>query len=231
MTDREHDLRRQFREESDDMLFSGMDMSEQLKRSIRQEAAGEKAPRKRSFAKSWKVGAAGLVAAAMIAVAIPLLDQPSVPAPGNQVAENVPPTPNNGGTAGSEVSQLTTTKLGSIEDARAAFGEGLRLPTVVPQGYALTEMTAVGMPGQPARDILFTYASGEKTVTFSASRMAPAYPAELFAKTKVGDAEGAIFEQPGMTELFWTVDDIHYGVTGPITGEEAMKVAESTGVR
>ncbi|TYP74560.1 hypothetical protein [Paenibacillus methanolicus] len=227
MTDREHELRRQFREESDDMLFSGMEMSEQLKRRIRQEAVGGKAVRKRTLATSWKVGAAGLVAAAMIVVAIPLLDQSSVPAPGNQVAENVPPAQNHGGAAGSDVTQLTTTPLGSIDEAKAAFGEGLRLPTVVPQGYALKEMSAVGMPGQPARDILFTYASGEQTVTFTASRMAPAYPAELFTKTKVGDAEGAIFEQPGMTELFWTADGVHYGVTGPITGEEAMKVSTS----
>lgn len=227
MTDREQELRQQFRKESDEMLFSGMGMSEQLKRRIRQEAAGEKAPRKRTVAKSWKIGAAGLAAAVMIAVAVPLLDQPSVPAPSNNVSENVPPTQTNGGAAGSDVSQLVTTPLGSMDEAKTAFGEGLRLPTVVPQGYTLAEIAAVGTQGQPARDILFTYTSGEQTVTFSASRMAAAYPAELFAKTQVGDADGAIFEQPGMTELFWTVDGIQYGVTGPITAEEAMKLAES----
>ncbi|MFB9328915.1 hypothetical protein ACFFSY_23515 [Paenibacillus aurantiacus] len=230
MMDRDQKLRRQFREESDEMLFSGMEMSQQLKRRIRQEAAGEKIERPRSLAKSWKAGAAALAAAVMIVIAVPLVGQPRVPAPADNTAENVPPGQTNGGVAGSDLSRLTTTTLGSIEEAKAAFGEGLRLPADVPQGYALTEMVAVGMPGQPVRDILLTYTSGEQTVTFSASRMAPAYPAELFTKTKVGDADGAIFEQPGMTELFWSVDGVHYGVTGPITGEESMKVAQSAGL-
>ncbi|CAM4444360.1 hypothetical protein FHS16_003914 [Paenibacillus endophyticus] len=229
MTDRDHELHLQFRKESDEMLFSSMEMSEHLKRKIRQEAAAEKAGRKWKLAKSWKVAAVGLAAAVSIVVAIPLLGTPSAPAPVDSTTENVSPsqTQTNGGITGSDLTKLTTLSLGSVEEAKASFGEGLLLPSFVPNGYTLTEMAAVGMPGQPVRDIIVTYASGEHTVTFSVSRMASVYPAELFTKTKVGDVDGFVFEQPGMTELFWTMENVHFGVTGPISGDVAMKMALS----
>ncbi|MGO4542351.1 hypothetical protein [Paenibacillus sp. 2TAB19] len=227
MNDRDHNLRQQFRKESDEMLFSNMEMSEQLKRKIRQEAVAEKAGRKSKLAKSWKVAAVGLAAAVSIVVAIPLLGTPSVPAPVDNTTENVSPPLTNGGIAGSELSQLTTTTLGSIEEAKASFGDVLLLPSFVPKGYTLTDMAAVGMPDQPARDIIFTYTSGEHTVTFMASRMESVYPAELFTKTKVGEADGFVFEQSNMTELFWTMEDVHFGITGSITGDEAQKMALS----
>lgn len=227
MTDRDHELHQQFRKESDEMLFSSMEMSEHLKRKIRQEAAAEKAGRKWKLAKSWKVAAVGLAAAVSMVVAIPLLGTPSAPAPVDSTTENVSPTQTNGSIVGSDMTKLTTMTLGSIEEAKASFGEGLLLPSFVPKGYTLTEIAAVGMPGQPARDIIFTYISGEHTVTFSASRMASVYPAELFTKTKVGEVDGFVFEQPGMTELFWTMEDVHFGVTGSIPGDVAMKMALS----
>ncbi|MGO4544115.1 hypothetical protein AB4Z29_04900 [Paenibacillus sp. 2TAB23] len=229
MTDRDHELQQQFKEEADEMLFSSMEMSEQLKQKIRQEASAEKAERKWKLAKSWKVAAVGLAAAVSIIVAIPLLGTPSAPAPTTveSTTENVSPPQTNEGITGSELTDLKTLTLGSIEEAKASFGEGLRLPSFVPKGYTLTEIAAVGMPGQPTRDIIFTYTSGEHTVTFLASRMASVYPAELFTKTKVGAVDGFVFEQPGMTELFWTMEDVHFGVTGSIPGDVAMKMAVS----
>ncbi|MGO4549357.1 hypothetical protein AB4Z29_31730 [Paenibacillus sp. 2TAB23] len=222
MMDRDHELHQQFREESDKMLFSGMEMGEQLKRKIRQEAAAEKAGRKWKLAKSWKVAAVGMAAAVTILVAIPLLGTPSTPAPVDSTTQS------SGGIADSDMTKLTTMTLGSIEEAKASFGEGLLLPSFVPEDYTLTEMAAVGMLGQPARDIIFTYTSGEHTVTFLASRMASVYPADLFTKTKVGKMDGFVFEQPGMTELFWTMEDVQFGVTGSIPGDVAMKMALST---
>lgn len=228
MTDREHKMSQQLGKELDEILFPKLEMSELLKRKIRKEATYEKSKRKWTILKSRKALASG-VAAVLIAVAIPFLEQPSAPAPNGNATENVQPGQANGGTVGSEATTLTTSTLGSIEEAKGAFGDSLLLPADNPTGYTLTEIVAVGMPGQPARDILLTYTSGEQTVVFSASRMESAYPIELFTKTKVGNAEAFVFEQPNMVELFWTIDDIHYGVTGPISGDEAMKMAESAG--
>ncbi|REE67593.1 uncharacterized protein DUF4367 [Paenibacillus taihuensis] len=228
MIDRDHKLREQLGKEIDEILFVKLEMGESLMQKIRQEAALEKPVRRKwEAAKSWKIAAAGIVAAVLIAIAVPLLGQPSSQTPVGNTTENVQPGQSNDGAVGSEVSHLKTTTLRSVEEAKTAFGEGLRLPAVIPDGYTLTEMEAVGMPGQPARDILFTYNLGEQTVVFSASRMETAYPPELFTKTKVGNVEGVEFEQPNMTELYWTVDDVHYGIIGPISGDEAMKMAES----
>ncbi|WP_138751371.1 hypothetical protein [Paenibacillus sinopodophylli] len=227
MTDMDYELTKQFRKESDEMLFSSMEMSEQLKRKIRQEAAAEKAGRKWKLAKSWKVAAVGLAAAVSIVVAIPLLGTPSAPAPVDNTTENVSPPQSNGGIVGSELTSLTTLTLASIEEAKASFGEDLLLPSFVPEGYTLTDIAAVGMPDEPVRDIILTYVSGEHTVTFTASRMASIYPTELFTKTKVGEVDGFVFEQPSMTELFWTIENVHFGITGPIPGDAAMKMALS----
>jgi hypothetical protein len=101
------------------------------------------------------------------------------------------------------------------------------VPQIVPEGFKLAEIVGVGMKDQPLRDLNFTYGSVDKTVTFSASRMPATFPTDLFTQTKVDGADGLIFEQAEFTELFWVVDGIQYGVSGPISGNEAMKVAES----
>ncbi|WP_309119445.1 hypothetical protein [Paenibacillus sp.] len=225
MTDTDRKLRQQFREESDEMLFTNIEMSEDLKAKVRRAAAAEKAVRRTAFPKSWTMGTAALAAAVMLLIGYPMVQQPAAPAPGDNPAVSEPPS--NGGAVGSELSPLITTPLGTVEEAEAAFGPVLLVPNALPKGFALSEIVAVGMEGEPARDAIFTYVSGEKTLTFVASRLPAAFPAEMFSKTTVGDAGGFVFEQPGLTELFWTANGIHYSVTGQISGEEALQVAES----
>lgn len=251
MTNLDHKWRETLRKESDEMLFANMELSERVKQKVRQQAAAEKTGR-RGFVlpKAWIAGTAGLAAAAMLVVGYPMLQESVDPAPpveqpgeagttpggGAVVSEGTAPggeAPGlsgpslGGGAAGSQLSDLTTTALSSVEEAKAAFGEGLRVPAAAPEGYALSETTAVGMAGEPARDVIFTYASGETTITFAASRMAPSFPTELFAPIDVGGAEGYVFEQPSLVELFWTVDGIHYSIVGPLTAAEATAIAES----
>ncbi|TLS52365.1 hypothetical protein FE782_10355 [Paenibacillus antri] len=225
MTDTDRKLRRQFREESDEMLFSNIEMSEDLKAKVRRTAAAEKPVRRTAFPKSWMLGAAALAAAVMLLIGYPMLQPPAAPTPGDQSAGSEPPA--NGGAVGSDLSQLITTPLSTVDEAATAFGAELHVPNDVPEGFTLSEIAAVGMEGEPARDVIFTYASGEKSLTFVASRLPAAFPADLFSKTTVGGADGFVFEQPGLTELFWSVDGIQYSVTGQITGEEALQVAES----
>ncbi|REK77757.1 DUF4367 domain-containing protein [Paenibacillus paeoniae] len=227
MKDMESKLRQQLRKESDDMLFSGMELSDSVKQKIRKQAASEQKNRRFVLPKAWVAGAAGLVAAAVIIVAgLPMLQGPTaVPTPTDHSTGTV--LPGNGGTTGSELSQLITTPFGTAEAAKTAFGSGVLVPGIAPEGFKLAEIVGVGMKDQPLRDLNFTYGSGDKTVTFSASRMPAAFPTDLFTPTKVGGAEGFIFEQAEFTELFWVVDGIQYSVAGPITGDEAMKVAES----
>ncbi|MBM7568632.1 DUF4367 domain-containing protein [Paenibacillus sacheonensis] len=222
MTDMDHKLRGLLQEEADELLFADMELSDRLKQKIRLQAAAEKTGRRFTFKKSWT---AALAAAVVLIAGFMLLQQPNAAVPDSNSVGNV--SPSDGSGAGSELSQLITTPLSTAEDARSAFGSELRVPSVLPQGFALKEIVAVGMKNERARDVTFTYFAGEKTLTFMASRMDAAFPAEMFAKTKVGGEDGFVFEQPELTELYWKQDGIQYGLTGNISADEARKVAES----
>ncbi len=224
MTD-DRNLRRHIREEADEIMFSHIRLSEEAKRTIRRQAAEDPAGRRFARRKSWTIGSAALAAAVLIFAGYALLEQPSVPA--EPPVATAPPS--GGGAAGSDLSRLISTPIGSPEEAKAAFGEGLRLPTEAPEGYTLSEIVAVGEQGKPARDVIFAYASGENVVTFVASRSPAAFPAELFSPTQVNGVDGFVYAQSGMTELFWMADGVQYSVTGPISAEAAMAVAESVG--
>lgn len=210
------------------MLFSRMEMNERLKQKIRQQAVGDQAKRRRfQRPKPWVMGtAAATVAAAVWLVAgIPYMQQPSVPSPTEHPAQGFPSA--NGGASGSDLSALITTPVSTVEEAKAAFGESLLVPTVLPEGFALKEISVVGEQGKPARDAIFMYMAGEKSITYMVSRNPAAFPIELFTKTQVSEVEGYVFEQQGLTELFWMKAGMHYSITGQITAEESMRIADS----
>lgn len=225
MTNGDNLLRERFRQEADQTLFVRMELSDEVRRRIRQQAALMKTARRTAWIRKWLTGAAALIAAVIIVSGMPTFERSAVPSPSEQPAEST--SPNNGGAAGSELSSLTSTTLGSVEEAKAAFGPGLLLPTVVPNGFKIDEIVAAGVKGEPARDVIVTYASGEADFTFMASRMSASFPPDLFTPTKVGGGDGFVFEQPELVELYWMKDGIQYSVVGKLTADEAMKVAES----
>lgn len=226
MMDIELKLEKHMREESDDMLFNGMELSDSVKQNIRK-ATVDKKSRRFMLPKAWLAGAAAMVAAVVIIAGLPSLQESAVPTPTENSVGTVQPETGGTGAASSELSQLNTTSFGTAEEAKAAFGAGVLVPAVAKEGMELAEIVGVGMEGEPLRDLNFTYRLGDKTITFSASRMPAAYPADLFTPAKVGGVDGFIFEQAEYTELYWMVDGIQYGVSGPISGDEAMKIAES----
>lgn len=225
MMDMDRNMRKHLRRELDEMLFSGMELNDRVKQNIRQQAAVEKGGRRFVFPKAWVMGTAALAAAVMFIAGYPMLQQPAVPAPVENPVGSLPPS--NEGAVGSELSSLITTPLSSVEEAKAAFGPDLLVPNVVPESFTLSEMVSVGMEGEPVRDVIFTYVSGEKTLTFVASRNPAAFPVDMFTPTQVNGADGFVFEQPGLTELFWADGGIQYSITGPLSADEAMKLAES----
>jgi hypothetical protein len=225
MIDTDRNLREYLRKESDEILFTGLELNEPLKHKIRQQAAADQSVRRRDFKRTWLIGAAAMAAAIMIFSLYPLLQQQAAPTPIENQIGDVPPA--NEGAVGSELSELVTTPMNTIEEAQAAFGTDLLIPKSLPDGYAISEIVAVGTEGEPARDVIVTYASGDKAVTFVASRNPAAFPADLFTPVQVGDAEGFVFEQPELVELFWVVNGVQYSVTGPLTAAEAIAVAES----
>ncbi|THF84456.1 hypothetical protein [Cohnella fermenti] len=237
MTDTDYKLRRQLREESDEMLFKNMELSGQAKQRIREQADAErmetggqarleKTARRSLLPKSWRLGTAAAAVAILIGSGYALIQNQNAANPGGQPSASQS-AGGTGATSGSELSLLVTTTLSSAEDAKAAFGEDLRLPAAAPEGFALAETVAVGEDGQPARDIVLTYAAGDKTLTFSASRMTAAFPAEMFTPVQVGDADGFVFEQPELVELYWSVDGVNYSIVGPLSADGALQLADS----
>lgn len=225
MTNVENRLRESFRQEADRTLFMKLELSDEMKRNIRRQASAVTAARRPVLPRTWITGAVALAAAIMIITGFPMLQHPAVPAPSEQTAEPAPSTIT--GEVGSELSSLTTTTLGSVDEAKSAFGDGLLVPAALPSGFKLSEIVAAGVKGEPARDVIFTYASGQGTFTFVSSRMAAAFPQDLFTAAKVGGADGFVFEQPELVELYWMKDGIQYSIVGNLSAEEAMKAAES----
>lgn len=221
MTDMDQHFRQHIKKESDDILFAQMELSDRVKQKIWEQAVSEKKGRLFFFSKKWKMGMAVLAVAVMMVAGYPMLQQ--LPAP--STTENLPPS--DKGAIGSELSQLVTTKLNSEADAKAAFGDGLLVPSIVPEGYTLSDISAVGVEGEPVRDVIFTYISAEKTVTFSASNNPAAFPVDMFTQTKINGADGFIFAQSELTELFWLEGGIQYSLVGQLSADEAIKVAES----
>ncbi|WP_027085117.1 hypothetical protein [Cohnella panacarvi] len=225
MTNVDNRLRESFRHEADKTLFMQMDLSYEMKRNIRRQASALTAGRRPVLPRTWITGAVALAAAIMIITGFPKLQHPAIPAPTEQTAE--PPSSSNTGATGSELSSLITTTLGSADEARAAFGDELHVPAALPDGFRLSEIVAAGAQGEPARDVVFTYVSGSESFTFVASRMAAGFPQELFTSAKVGGADGFVFEQPELVELYWSQDGIQYSIVGNLSAEQAMNTAES----
>ncbi|MBO9600160.1 MAG: DUF4367 domain-containing protein [Cohnella sp.] len=225
MTNADKLMRENFRQEADGTLFMQMELRDEMKRNIRRQASAVPAARRPVLPRTWITGAAALAAAIMIITGFPMLQHSAVPTPSEQTAAPSPTA--NTGAAGSELSSLTTTTLGSADEARSAFGDELLVPAVLPNGFRLSEIVAAGAQGEPARDVIFTYVSGANAFTFVASRMAAAFPQDLFTATKVGGADGFVFEQPELVELYWMKDGIQYSIVGNLSAEEAMKTAES----
>ncbi|OUS76027.1 hypothetical protein B1748_14540 [Paenibacillus sp. MY03] len=233
MNDIDRRLREQFREESDNMLFNNMELSEAAKDKIRRQASptGQK---RRSFSlpKAWIAGTAVVVTAVVVFAGYPLLNGPSsVPAPqtGNT---GVSQPPSDGGASsgtgtGTGLSQLITAKLATVEEAKAAFGEGLLVPSMLPEGFLLQDITTAGMEGEPLRDAVLTYAAGDRTFTYTVSRMETDFPQDMFSPVQVKGAEGFVFEQPELVELYWIENGIQYGIVGNLTADEAVQAAES----
>ncbi|MFC3804036.1 hypothetical protein [Cohnella sp. GCM10012308] len=242
MTDMDRELRLHLAKEADDVLFSEIELTERLKQNIRQKAASAQTGRRRVSRNVWAAGVAAAALAVFLTLGLPTLQHTSAPGPAQSPigaspsldAGNAGNTGNvgstgNAGSSGSQLSQLVTTSFGTAEEAKASFGANMLAPEAVPEGFALTDIQGAGMAGEPLRDVVFSYAtaSGDKTITFTASRMTAVFPAEMFTATQVNGTDGFVFAQPELTELYWMEDGIQYGIVGHVTSDEAMKIAET----
>lgn len=233
MKEREQKMAQQYKKESDDILFAHVEFDDRMKHQVKErlavseQRAGNK--RKSWLSRSkWAYGTAAAALLLVLAVSVPQLggivgqpDTPHASEAGDGGSPGITPP------VGTDLSQLKTAVLGTPEEAKERFGDDLLVPTVLPERFALGEIEAAGMEEQTKTRVVFFYRAADSDFTYSADRAAVTFPAEMFEPIEVNGAAGHIFAQPGMTELYWTQDGVHYGIVGMLTQEEAVDVAAS----
>lgn len=230
MKDVEGTLRKQYKSEADEYLFDGLEFDSKLKQKVRnsinpiQKSVGIKgwiaAGRRK-----WAFGTAAVVMVTVLAVSIPMLDsapeQTQIDNPGISL-----PAP-DAGSEGSSLSELTTVIVETPEEAKMRFEANLLIPTYIPEGYQRTEIQTTGMEKDTATRVIFSYTSGDKVFTLMEDMRQAGFSFDTFESIQVNGVDGFVNVMPGLTELYWLKDGIQFSIVGPITQEEAMKVAES----
>ena len=224
---------RQYKKESDEILFDHMEFDATMKNQVKERlaASGKDTNRKRKswFSRSkWTYGTAAAVLLLVLAVSVPQLGDivgPSGDRPNNQAGgDGIPGTTTP---IGSELTQLKTVVLDTPEQAKERFGADMLVPALLPERFALAQIEATGMAEQTKTRVVFFYSTAAGELTYSADRAAITFPVEMFEPIDVNGAEGHIFAQPGMTELYWMQDGIYYGIVGTLTQQEAVDMAAS----
>lgn len=178
--------------------------------------------------RKWVTGMAAVVVAVGVGVSIPMLNDsadPVVDNPGIAAISDPAAGGNAGGT--SQLSELITTDVDTVEDADELFIGDLLAPDYIPEGYELVGLQAIGMDEDEATRVHFNYQSGEKPLTLTADTTEPAFNMDAFEDVEVNGATGHILAQTGLTELYWAADGVTYSIVGPVSEEEALKIAES----
>lgn len=258
MNELEQKLRKNYRNESDEVLFNGMEMDGRLKQAIREKAGLTEVLRQEKRSKpaflrgrwAYSVAAAALVL--VVAISAPQLYNSDPAAPGGlpsagQGTANQPgqdggqaaPDPAAGGqtspdggaaggsAGGSSLSPLVTETATSTEEAKERFGDDLKTPGIVPEGFQSAGIETTGLKAGEATRVVYFYRSGDKEFTYMADRQEAVIPLEFFSDATVGGAEAHVFAQESMTELYWIADGVQYSIVGNLTEAEAKAVAES----
>ena len=244
MTRQDREIRMRVKLEADDMLFADLHFDEEMKAKVRRIAALDK---ERSVPiqerRPWKRNAwmAGAIAAAIIGilfvVAPMLADEP---AGGKTPGE--PQTPGtfiggpDGGDGPTGPSASEPRVVNGYEEAGRAFGEGLLIPSYIPDGFSLNEISVTGPDDGEATDAIFSYVAGNRSFGVFAQKNNEDMPAAYDEEIDVNGSAGYLIAGPPMSdegqsvpnvELHWRLNGIHYMLSGNLTGEEAAAVARS----
>ncbi|GEM_PF-2945303 len=242
MGDREQDPFHSFQAEADEHLFADLRMDDALRNTIKQSVINAEQQGRKG--KRWRRIAGTATAAVVLGVAIALSLQ--IP-DSNEVQTTGRERPEQGSVSTPEtmMGEPDSTKLpttfvdtedtglaaneqtfSDIAAAEAWFGQKLRLPSAVPDQYELLSITGVSNSQEVPLSITMLYASANQQ--FSISNFALANPL-LHPHGEEVELDGFKGEwvQSNPVELYWSVEDIQYRLTGDLSREEALSVALS----
>jgi hypothetical protein len=122
-------------------------------------------------------------------------------------------------------SDPATTLDERLAQSRALLGDGYRLPSYVPDGYALSAVELPPSDGKSPRSVRFVYASSagkSYSVKVSAAE-SPSLPTESGVPITMGVPNPA-----GAGETAWSYDRWEYRLGGDLPEEQVRRIVEST---
>lgn len=246
MTSQEDQLRDLVKNEADELLFGRLhfdtDMHEKILQLAQHETKLEDSPARitRSRRHPWLAGTA--VAAMLIGLFLVLAEPGIIKSPGSPPLGEDPPVTLMDPDPGSSIdhppgiSDNEPRVLGSYEEAGDAFGDQLRIPSYLPKGFSLHQISVTG-PKEAATEAVFSYTAAERSFGLFANKSGKANKPQHFDKTV--DVNGTVgyliagvpSQDEGVTipnvKLHWYTDDTHFMISGLVSAEEALRIARS----
>lgn len=246
MSNLDKELSRKMKKEANESLFEDMTFDSRMKNRVMQQTRATSASEGwtswfTAGRRKWVAGAASIVLVAAIAFSLPMLNDadPTPIAEGPPTSDSNPSTPpgdsqpvpdpsgSGGSGIGSDLSELETVQVQTPDEASELYGPELLTPTYTPDGFTLSGIEVTGMRGEAPTRVHMNYASGDQVISIMQNKQPLSFPMDSFESIEVQGVDGYVYEQPTLTELYWEVDGIQYSIMGPVSAEEALKMAES----
>ncbi|MFC5650370.1 hypothetical protein ACFPYJ_14770 [Paenibacillus solisilvae] len=240
MTHRDKEIRERVKAEADDLLFDNLQFDADMKEKVRQlsgTAQERSAVRKvrKPGRNIWFVGiavAAALLGLLFVSESKHVISPDGTPPIGEPVNTFKDP---DGSVRPTGPSGRGPRVLDSYEEASRSFGDGLLIPSYIPDGFSLYEINVTGPEEGKATDAAFSYVAGDRSFGVFAQKE----NADMPQSGKTVDVNGAVGylivspsvpeqeEAAANVELHWSSKGIHYMLSGILTGGEAVLVARS----
>lgn len=126
--------------------------------------------------------------------------------------------------------------ISAPEEARNVFGTDFLSPAYIPRSFKLETIQALGYDEQRANKIILSYFAGNQSFLIIEEKTEMQNDFKSFntidingatGYLKSGIADGGENEDKLDTEVHWFRNGVHYSVSGPITEDEAIKIALS----
>lgn len=125
--------------------------------------------------------------------------------------------------------------LKTMEEARETFGPSFLTPSYYPKGFQLDQIQASGADEKVANNITLSFISGEKSFFIMEEKSASQDAYRDYEIITMNGSRGYVNTSQTIndtggsdsyTELHWFISEIHYSVSGQLTKEETVKIAE-----
>lgn len=117
-----------------------------------------------------------------------------------------------------------------LEEAEKAFGSGFMVPSFIPDDFVLEGIT---FPKEHADSITLRYVSLNSQFEITMLKTEESLGLPGYEPVQINNATGYIKSTPikgkeiPNTELFWFLNGVRYEITGSITSQEAVEIANS----